>query len=64
MTSSTHTARAWGPGYAPPAELPGGWWEALGPLAAWVQQQLRQAYDAGYMAGRLDAARRQQLLRQ
>lgn len=47
-----------GDGYRPPAELPGGWWEALGPLAAWVQQMLRAAYESGYMAGRLDAARR------
>lgn len=43
--------------YKPPETLPAGWWDALQALADWVRQALLDAYDAGYMAGKLDALR-------
>lgn len=39
-----------------PAELPGGFWETLQPLAKWILQALKDAYESGYYAGKADAA--------
>lgn len=44
------------PFYSAPAQLPGGFWEALQPLAGWLLRQLRAEYDRGYTDGRADAA--------
>lgn len=43
--------------FNPPEELPGGFLEIIQPLADWVMRQLVAAYDDGYSAGRMDAAR-------
>jgi hypothetical protein len=40
-----------------PAELPAGFLEIIQPLAEWMMRQLVAAYDDGYSAGRMDAAR-------
>lgn len=44
------------PFYNPPAQMPGGFWETLQPLADWLMRQLVAAYDSGYTDGRADAA--------
>lgn len=44
------------PFYAPPTQLPGGFWETQQPLADWLLCQLRAAYDAGYTDGRVAAS--------
>lgn len=44
------------PFYSSPDQMPGGFWETLQPLAAWLLRQLRAAYDRGYTDGRADAA--------
>lgn len=43
--------------YAPPSDLPSGWWDVLQGLADWVRRQLQKAYEDGYIAGKLDALR-------
>lgn len=44
------------PFYKSPAQMPGGFWETLQPLADWLMRQLVAAYDSGYTDGRADAA--------
>lgn len=44
------------PFYATPAQMPGGFWDILQPLADWVMRQLVAAYDRGYTDGRADSA--------
>lgn len=39
-----------------PDELPGGFFEALQPLANWVLASMRQVYRLGYSAGRADSS--------
>lgn len=43
--------------YEQPAQLPAGFLEVVQPLADWTMRQLISAYDDGYSAGRMDAAR-------
>ena len=43
--------------HKPPETLPAGWWDALQSLAEWVRSALFDAYESGYMAGKLDALR-------
>lgn len=49
------------PYFSEPTELPGGWWEAIKPLAEWVLVNLKIAWQSGYsmgqVCGRLDAHR-------
>ena len=40
-----------------PAQLPAGFLEVVQPMAEWMMKQLISAYDDGYSAGRMDAAR-------
>lgn len=40
-----------------PTQLPAGFLEVVQPLADWTMKQLISAYDDGYSAGRMDAAR-------
>lgn len=44
------------PFYNSTAQMPGGFWETLQPLADWLMRQLVAAYDSGYTDGRADAA--------
>jgi hypothetical protein len=44
------------PFYNSPAQMPGGFWETLQPLADWLMRQLVAAYDSGYTDGRAGAA--------
>lgn len=39
-----------------PEELPGGFFEALQPLAAWALAGMRESYRLGYSAGKADAS--------
>lgn len=43
--------------FSRPSELPAGFLEIIQPLADWMMRQLVAAYDDGYSAGRMDAAR-------
>jgi hypothetical protein len=47
----------YGDHYHPPLCLPGGLYDTLTPLAAWIRGKLGAAYDDGYLAGWLDANR-------
>lgn len=38
-----------------PEEIPGGFWDVLQPLAKWILQALKEAYQNGYYAGKADA---------
>lgn len=38
-----------------PEELPGGYFEALQPLATWVKARMREVYRLGYSNGKADA---------
>ena len=42
--------------YKAPAEMPGGFWDVLQPLAGWILRVLKDAYESGYYAGKADAA--------
>ena len=46
----------YGNNYHLPDHLPGGFWDALGPLAQWILSALRNAYSDGYLSGRVDGA--------
>lgn len=39
-----------------PEELPGGFFEALQPVAAWVKSRMREAYRLGYSHGKADSS--------
>lgn len=39
-----------------PEELPGGFFEALQPLAAWVKARMREVYRLGYAHGKADSS--------
>lgn len=39
-----------------PDELPGGFFEAVQPLADWVKKVMRDSYQSGYSAGRADSS--------
>lgn len=39
-----------------PEELPGGFFEALQPLAAWVKARMRDVYRLGYAHGKADSS--------
>lgn len=39
-----------------PEELPGGFFEALQPLAAWALAEMREIYRLGYAAGKADSS--------
>lgn len=43
--------------YQPPEEMPGGFWDALQPLANWILRALKDAYQNGYYAGKADLSR-------
>ncbi len=43
--------------YQPPEEMPGGFWDALQPLANWILRALKDAYQNGYYAGKADSSR-------
>lgn len=38
-----------------PEELPGGYFEALQPLATWVKARIREVYRLGYSNGKADS---------
>lgn len=40
-----------------PDELPGGFFEAVQPLADWVKKVMRDSYQSGYLAGKADSSR-------
>lgn len=40
-----------------PDELPGGFFEAVKPLADWVKKVMRDSYRSGYFAGKADSNR-------
>lgn len=37
--------------------MPGGFWDALQPLANWILRALKDAYQNGYYAGKADSSR-------
>lgn len=39
-----------------PEELPGGFFEALQPLASWVKASMREVYRLGYSNGKADSS--------
>ena len=39
-----------------PEELPGGFFEALQPLATWVKARMREVYRLGYSNGKADSS--------
>ena len=41
------------PYFSEPQELPSGWWEATKPLAEWVLNNLKAAYNSGYSMGQI-----------
>lgn len=49
------------PYFSEPRELPGGFWEHIKPLAEWIIDNLKIAWQSGYsmgqVCGRLDAQR-------
>ena len=47
---------AYGNNYHLPDHLPGGFWDAVAPLAQWMLSELRNAYADGYLSGRVDGA--------
>lgn len=47
---------AYGNNYHLPDQLPGGFWDAVAPLAQWMLSELRNAYTDGYLSGRVDGA--------
>lgn len=43
--------------YQPPEEMPGGFWDALQPLANWILRALKDAHQNGYYAGKASSSR-------
>lgn len=46
----------YGINYRLPDQLPGGFYDAVAPLAQWMLAELRNAYADGYLSGRVDSA--------